>query len=71
MNETPFYPNANNAMAEYIAKYAGSLEVIGWIIKGNPESFTTSHMLCSAWHRQGYEIMPVYISHFIDKEYAP
>lgn len=59
------------SIAQYLGKYAGSLEVIGWIIKDNPESFTTSHMLCSAWHRQGQEVMPVYISHFIDKEYAP
>ena len=59
------------SLAQYIGKYAGSLEVIGWIIKGSPESFTTSHMLCSDWHRQGQEVMPVYISHFIDKEYAP
>ena len=58
-------------LAQYLGKYAGSLEVIGWIIKGNPESFTTSYMLCSDWHRQGQEIMPVYISHFIDKEHTP
>ncbi len=62
---------SQESIAQYLAKYAGSLEVIGWIIKGSPESFTTSHMLCSDWHRQGQEVMPVYISHFIDKEYTP
>jgi len=54
------------ALADYIRRYASSFKVIGWTIDGLYHNITTDPKVCAEWHRMKHNVVPVYIQKEIE-----
>lgn len=55
------------ALADYLGRYAASFKPIGWAIEGLYHNITTDPQVCAEWHKMKFKVVPVYIQIEIKK----